>query len=185
MGKKITTYLILVGVLVGLGFLFISIKKDKVETPDQDLSIENFDDCVAAGFAVMESYPEQCKTDDGRLFVNNIGNELEKRELISIDFPRPNQIITSPVVVTGQARGVWFFEASFPVTLEDENGNVLVQSYAMAQDEWMTEEFVAYKSEVLIFDPGDAKAGRLILSKDNPSGLPEHDDSLIIPVKFQ
>lgn len=34
-------------------------------------SISNFDECVAAGNPVMESYPEQCMTRDGRNFVND------------------------------------------------------------------------------------------------------------------
>ncbi len=32
--------------------------------------IESFNDCVLAGFSVMESDPEQCRTSDDRLFVN-------------------------------------------------------------------------------------------------------------------
>jgi hypothetical protein len=31
--------------------------------------IRNFEECAAAGYPVMESYPEQCRTPDGRLFV--------------------------------------------------------------------------------------------------------------------
>ena len=31
--------------------------------------IRNFEQCAAAGYPVMESYPEQCRTPDGRLFV--------------------------------------------------------------------------------------------------------------------
>jgi len=34
------------------------------------LSVSNFDECVAAGNPIMESYPEQCRTQDGRTFVN-------------------------------------------------------------------------------------------------------------------
>ena len=34
------------------------------------LSITNFDECVAAGYPIMESYPEQCMTPDGRTFEN-------------------------------------------------------------------------------------------------------------------
>lgn len=34
--------------------------------------IRNFEDCAAAGYPVMESYPEQCRTPDGRLFVRVI-----------------------------------------------------------------------------------------------------------------
>jgi len=34
--------------------------------------IGSFEDCVAAGNAVMESYPAQCRTSDGRLFVQQV-----------------------------------------------------------------------------------------------------------------
>jgi eight-cysteine-cluster-containing protein len=34
--------------------------------------ISNFEECAAAGNAVMESYPRQCRTADGRLFVEEI-----------------------------------------------------------------------------------------------------------------
>ncbi len=32
--------------------------------------IDSFEDCVEAGYPVMESYPEQCMTDDDTVFVN-------------------------------------------------------------------------------------------------------------------
>ena len=31
--------------------------------------ITSFEDCIAAGFPAMESYPRQCQTDEGALFV--------------------------------------------------------------------------------------------------------------------
>jgi len=40
---------------------------------------------------------------------------LEKVDLITIETPRPNSKIESPVIITGKARGYWFFEASFVV----------------------------------------------------------------------
>ncbi|MEK7625271.1 MAG: hypothetical protein AAB467_02885, partial [Patescibacteria group bacterium] len=36
----------------------------------------------------------------------------EKQNLIRLFEPQPNQSITSPVTLTGEARGNWFFEAS-------------------------------------------------------------------------
>jgi uncharacterized protein YggE len=36
---------------------------------DETGEISNFEQCVAAGFAIMESNPRQCRTSDGRLFV--------------------------------------------------------------------------------------------------------------------
>jgi len=38
---------------------------------DSDNLIKDFEDCVEAGYPIMESYPEQCMTDDGTVFVNN------------------------------------------------------------------------------------------------------------------
>lgn len=147
-------------------------------------NIISFDGCVAAGYPVLESYPAQCKTPDGKSFTQYIGNELEKTDLIKIDNPRPNQTIMSPIVITGEARGYWFFEASFPVKLYDDSGNLLVTAVAQAQDEWMTENFVPFKVEANFDLPKDSKKGVLILEKDNPSGLPEHDDKLVVPVVF-
>lgn len=35
--------------------------------------VENFDECVAMGYPVMESYPRQCSTPDGRIFTEETG----------------------------------------------------------------------------------------------------------------
>lgn len=43
-----------------------------VDRPAAIGDIDNFEECAAAGYPVMESYPEQCRTPDGRLFVRVI-----------------------------------------------------------------------------------------------------------------
>lgn len=35
-------------------------------------TINSFEECAAAGYPIMESYPEQCRTPDGRLFVRDV-----------------------------------------------------------------------------------------------------------------
>ena len=37
-----------------------------------DEPIDNFDDCISAGNPIMESYPRQCRTEDGKYFVEQI-----------------------------------------------------------------------------------------------------------------
>jgi len=145
--------------------------------------VKNFEECVAAGNPVMESYPRQCRAGD-KTFTEDIGNELEKTDLIRIDSPRPNAVVASPLEITGQARGTWYFEASFPIKLLDGNGNVLAQTPAQSQGEWMTEDFVPFEATLEFSTPATDR-GTLILEKDNPSGLPEHEDSLILPVRFR
>ncbi|MFA6353588.1 MAG: Gmad2 immunoglobulin-like domain-containing protein [Candidatus Paceibacterota bacterium] len=109
-----------------------------------------------------------------------------KADLIQVDYPQPNQNISSPLVIKGKARGNWFFEASFPVVLTNWDGLIIAQGVAQAQGDWMTTEFVPFEA-TLTFDV-DKKAysnkGALTLQKDNPSGLSEKDDSIEIPVVF-
>lgn len=112
-----------------------------------------------------------------------------KEDLIRVESPSSNEEISSPILISGQARGYWFFEASFPVILVDWDGKIIAQSIATAQDEWMTEDFVPFKAEIEFEKPefiGDfSKRGALIFKKDNPTGLPEHDDALEIPIVFK
>jgi len=145
--------------------------------------INNFDDCAAQGFPIMESYPRQCKTSDGDTFVEDIGNELEKTDLIKITNPRPNQVIENPILISGEAKGFWFFEASFPVKIFDENDFLLGIVPAQALGEWMTEDFVPF-SAILSFSSPSTPKGKLVLEKDNPSGLQGQSDQLIVPVYF-
>ncbi|MFH1012267.1 MAG: Gmad2 immunoglobulin-like domain-containing protein [Candidatus Peregrinibacteria bacterium] len=106
-----------------------------------------------------------------------------KTDLIRVNTPARDQIITSPLEVSGEARGVWFFEASFPLRLLDEKRQEIAVTIATAQGPWMTEDFVPFKA-LLTFET-DAKRGFLVFIKDNPSDLPEHDDAFFLPIRFQ
>lgn len=107
-------------------------------------------------------------------------NTSDRIRLIS---PLPNTKVTSPLVIRGEARGPWYFEAVFPVVLVDASGKTIAEGHATAKGEWMTTEFVPFEA-ILTFTKPQTDTGKLILKKDNPSGLPEHDDSLVTPVFF-
>lgn len=108
-----------------------------------------------------------------------------KEDLIVAAYPTPGAHITSPLVATGEARGNWFFEASFPVSILNSNGDTIGQGYAQAEGEWMTTNFVPFTSIPITFTPQPAgSVGTVVLHKDNASGLPEHDDELRISVTF-
>ena len=106
-----------------------------------------------------------------------------KENLIVIESPRAYQTISSPVTIKGKARGTWYFEASFPVRIVDENGRELAVVPAQAKTEWMTTDFVDFEVQ-LNFSTPTTKTGYIIFEKDNPSGLPEHADQLKMPVGF-
>lgn len=110
-----------------------------------------------------------------------------KANLIQVTNPQPGASVTSPITVSGQARGTWFFEASFPLMVVDWDGKIIGNGYATADGEWMTEEFVPFSGTISYTkEPGSySDAGAIIFRKDNPSGLPEHDDALEIPVVLE
>ena len=103
---------------------------------------------------------------------------------VRVTAPNPGAVIGSPLTVSGEARGNWYFEASFPVRLVDSSGQQLAVVPAQARGEWMTTNFVPFEVQLSFLPPSSA-GGFLILQKDNPSGLPEHADSLVIPVRFR
>ncbi len=105
-------------------------------------------------------------------------------DLIIITAPTPNQEVASPIYVSGRARGTWFFEASFPITVVNWDGLIIGEGIATAEGDWMTEEFVPFTASITYSLDKDTPytRGAIILKKDNPSGLPEHDDAREIPV---
>lgn len=113
----------------------------------------------------------------------SVQTSQDKSNLIRVTSPSSDAVVASPLNVEGQARGNWYFEASFPVKLLDANGKQLAIAPAQAQGEWMKEDFVPFKV-TLTFPEPTTDSGTLILEKDNPSGLPQNADELRIPVKF-
>lgn len=103
--------------------------------------------------------------------------------LIEIDVPDVNAVISSPVTVSGKARGPWYFEASFPVQILDANGKQLGQAPVQAKGEWMTEEFVPFEGKITFSKPL-TQTGFVVFHKDNPSGLSENQQEVRIPVRF-
>lgn len=171
---------IIVIVIVALSWWYLF----RDTTIDSAPLVSNFAECAAAGYPVMESFPARCQTPDGRQFTQEITGASSVSDMIRIASVKAGDTITSPLVITGEARGMWFFEASFPITLEDANGNLLVTAVAQAGSDWMTEDFVPFTA-TLTFNRGTSTQGFLVFKKDNPSGLPEHDAELRLPVVLE
>lgn len=107
----------------------------------------------------------------------------QSNALIIVSYPLSNQIIKSPLTITGQARGSWYFEGVFPIKLLDSSGNLLAQTQAHAQGEWTTNDFVPFTAQ-LTFTVPTGGTGTLVLEKDNPSGLPQNAAEITIQVNF-
>lgn len=92
--------------------------------------------------------------------------------------------VTDGFVLVGEAR-LWYFEGDFPVSVADDNGNVIFRGPASAQEEWMTDQFVPFQVTLDFDKSPETKKGKLILQKDNPSGLMENDEVVEVPIRFE
>lgn len=115
---------------------------------------------------------------------------IEKSPVI-VDSLKEGDAISSPITLTGQARGTWFFEGSFPVVVVDWDGLIIGDGYVQAKGDWMTEGFVPFEGIISFKKPVNSVSGSysnrgaVIFKKDNPSGLPENDAAVEIPVVFR
>lgn len=160
-------------------------------------AINSFEACAEAGYPVMESYPARCAVPGGATFTQStptptpaststpsptmspLGSPTS--ELIQVTSPTRDAQVSSPIEIRGQARGPWYFEASFPVAFEDAQGNILAQTPAQAQGEWMTEAWVPFAA-TLTLPTSFTGPGTVVFEKSNPSGLPEHAAIVRVPV---
>jgi hypothetical protein len=108
-----------------------------------------------------------------------------RSDMIVVDSPYYSEKIVSPVALRGRARGTWFFEASFPIVLVDRDGKTIAQGVAVADADWMTEDFVPFHGTLEFEKSFSGGQGTMIFKKDNPSGDPVRDDVLEIPILFK
>lgn len=132
---------------------------------------------VVAG-ATLIATPSPEPTPNG----DNTSEPFVSENVIVTD-PLPNGAVSQTFTVRGEARGSWFFEASFPLQVRDPDNNNVGGGVAMARDNWMTTEFVPFEGKVIVENYSGPV--RLVLLKDNPSGLPENEDSVEFPIVIQ
>jgi|GEM_PF-1349407 hypothetical protein len=98
--------------------------------------------------------------------------------------------ITSPLKITGEVRGSWSFEASFPIILTNWDGLIIAEVPAQLLGSWMTSDFTPFEAELKFAKPANptnqdyAKKGTIILKNANPSGLPQGEIAFELPIRF-
>lgn len=108
-------------------------------------------------------------------------------EQVIIISPAENALIDNPLIITGSAPGNWFFEWVAPVTIVNRNGLILWDWYISAIGEWMTTGMVDF-SGLIVYNRDPITPYPywwIILNRDNPSGMPENDAWIEIPILFE
>jgi len=72
--KKIIYGIIAVVILIAIGYAVVNRMSKKSMNVTPPPVINSFDDCVRAGYPVMESYPRKCITPDRKTFIEEVQN---------------------------------------------------------------------------------------------------------------
>jgi hypothetical protein len=111
----------------------------------------------------------------------NITKDVSQNDLIRVSFPKAGEHVGGRINVTGIARGTWYFEGEFPIELVDSSGKKIAGASALAQGEWMREEFVPFSAS-LEYRTDNEQPAKIILRRNNPSDLREQDAQMEIPI---
>ena len=60
------------------------------------MAINSFDACVTAGYPIQESYPEQCRTPDGKIFVKRPAGTMCVQVITAAKNPKTGEIADFP-----------------------------------------------------------------------------------------
>jgi hypothetical protein len=103
---------------------------------------------------------------------------------IQVSQPAANATISSPLAISGQAVGGWYFEASFPIKLYNSSNVLIGQTTAQAQSDWMTTNLVPFTASLTFSPQTTGSVGTLVFEKDNPSGEAANAGSYSVNVIF-
>jgi len=188
---KKSYFLVIVALLVVLSAIFLRIKarlddqnalsKTEKSTVSSVAIIDDSATSTLANDSITSYEADEFKETSSQDDLKNI-NEDD----FLITSPKSGDLVSSPLMVGGKISGTWFFEASLPIRLLDSNNNIIAASYATAEGDWMTEELVYFKGQLeFALTATTSDVGYLVVAKDNPSGLPENDGFIKMPVRFR
>lgn len=102
---------------------------------------------------------------------------------IRVTSPVTDATVSSPLSISGEAVGSWYFEGEFTVSMIDGNGAEASSAIVKAQGDWMTQSYVPFTA-TMDFKKQLTPFGYLVFKKNNPSGQPSNDQEYKLRIYF-
>lgn len=112
-------------------------------------------------------------------------NKVSENKDIIINSPKKEELISSPLVITGQVNGNGWsgFEGQVgTVKLLGSNAEILGTAILEPTTDWM--RLPTKFKAILVFASAKEQNGMLVFKNENPSGMPENDTEFKLPVKI-
>lgn len=189
MNVKTIVLIVVLIALLGAAALYVVIQRMS-EPQEFRTDAAGYADCVAEGGTILESFPRQCLTRDGRAFADDFDREAMQARIsyqntsieeINVRIPVADAVTDKTFTTLGEARGTWFFEGSFPIEVTDAGGRLIARGTATGLVDMETESRIPFNATIEAPESFMGPAF-LVLKKANPEALPENDASVSIPI---
>ena len=100
---------------------------------------------------------------------------------VTVSTPVANATVGRAFAIAGVAPNGWYFEAVFPIQVRDPDDNLIATGQGHAESDWTIAGPVPFTASIAL-DGDYSGPADLILLRDNPSGLPENDDEVTVPI---
>ncbi len=167
--SKINTVLIVVLVVL-VGYFVLS--KHKANAPTSEMPVSTPREILVTG-----------KADKSDLISFTIARSTEVTR-DKVDALGTERALVGKMDAVGVIKGGYFFEGNIVVNILDKDKKLLRAGHGEATTDWMTSGPVSFKATIDASGlPGAyGGPGYIEIRNDNPSGLPENDKSILIPV---
>ena len=127
-------------------------------------------------FSYFTSKPKEEPTKAKRSYV-------ELPSLVTVSDPTKNSVISDTLDLKGQARGYWYFEGQFPVSVIDDTGYIVAQGTAKATSDWKTTDMVPFEANIDVTSVARSETGIIKIIRDEQKG--SNAQYIEIPIKFK
>lgn len=134
-----------------------------------------------------KSLPIEDETNDSdfTLDLSAANSVLSAKDVeLSILTPLPESVIECPFSVVGIVPANWAFEGQLPISLINSAGVIVDKAPAMIRGDWTSGDMGLLTAALTCPDGGCTGNATIVLSMENPSGIPENGDSAQIPFVF-
>lgn len=178
--KYVIIALIILLIIVGAVYFFL-IPQNRSTIPNAN--IRTFEECEEAGYLVVDTVPRECHTKNKQVYVE-IYNGVLLKDVIEAKKPKPNEEVSSPFELSGQAVGDWYNTGYLNVKLVDEHDNVLMSKLVKATADTNTEGMVPFAAAIE-YDASQSAIGRLIIERTNPNFTRGQLGPMYIPLRLK
>ncbi len=107
----------------------------------------------------------------------------ELPNLIQVEVPAKNSVIGENLNIKGKARGYWFFEGVFPVSILDDTGYIVAEGNARALGDWKTTDMVPFEGNIEIVSVANSERGIIKIKRDEQKG--SDAQYIEVPIRFK